>query len=85
MAAGAAVNSPADSLSVAESLVEDKDELKNAFWGLVRLFITCHLGENKELTELLQDESNRHKETIAADEAASGNIHGKQLKSTGAK
>ena len=70
-----------DSTSGVESL-GDVNEEENAFWGLVRLFIQCHEAENKEFkkgaNDLLQEESNPHKEAPDATKASGEIIHGKQ-------
>ena len=40
-----------DTHSAHESLEDEKIE-REAFWGLVRLFIECHEGENKDYKEM---------------------------------
>lgn len=60
-----------DSLSGPESIGDDKDE-REAFWGLVHMFIKCHEGENKDYKEGVKH--------LGATGAASSDLHSKASK-----
>lgn len=58
-----------DSQSGVESFGEDFVE-RDAFWGLVRLFIMCHEGENKDFTEKGGDFASANQEAKAGKSGA---------------